>query len=132
MTPGGSVSTFPEMACLASGRRLGWDKVTPVWFNCPVSMTARRSNAAPILALLALILLPLAAYVGAYCCLLQPSGYVRLEEEHVNPPHLYAHYRLGGETAKQFFGPVHWIDRGLRPDRWTVEFRTLGNRSFPP
>jgi hypothetical protein len=64
-------------------------------------------------ALAALALLPV-VYVAAYLALVEPMELLWSRGR-------FATYRYGGETAKQFFAPIHHVDRYLRPALWEGE-----------
>jgi hypothetical protein len=56
-------------------------------------------------------------YVGAYLALVQ-----RTEPDFGGTGELrFAYYRVGGETAKHVFAPLHAIDQRLRKRHWGLE-----------
>jgi hypothetical protein len=80
-------------------------------------MNDRRSNAAPI-AVAVLLALPL-SYVGSYLALVQRVNMGPLFAS-VDPFPVPATYRLGGESAKQFYAPANWADRRVRRAYWML------------
>ncbi len=59
------------------------------------------------------------SYVGAYLLLSKPdAGYFCGLGCVGNPYTRTAEFRLGGETAKQLFAPLTWVDHELRPVYW--------------
>jgi hypothetical protein len=92
-------------------------------------MTSRPSTAAPILAVLAIVLVMLGAYVVVYLSLLvieYPNRYVVNEATGqmvmFGSRRTTANYWLGGDTAKMLFRPLETIDRRLRPGTWDPLF----------
>ena len=69
-----------------------------------------------MIGLAVLAALPL-LYVGSYLALVQ-----RTEREVGFSGELrFAYYRVGGETAKRIFSPLHAIDKRLRKRHWGLE-----------
>ena len=68
------------------------------------------------LTLAAIALLPL-LYVGAYLALVQ-----RTEERlGYTGRFRFPYYRVGGETAKRIFAPLHEVDQRVRKRYWGLE-----------
>jgi hypothetical protein len=78
-------------------------------------MNPRRSTAAPILAVLAIVLLPLAAYVGGYFVVVEG----KLVGDSPNARIACPAYSVGGDYAALFFDPIYNVDRQwIRPGYW--------------
>ena len=86
-------------------------------------MTRRqRSLAAPIAVIALLLLLP-AAYMGAYYALVEEPT---IEVTIIDTTRLYRsgppHYHDGGEAAEAFFYPAYYFDsRVVRRNAWTED-----------
>jgi hypothetical protein len=83
-------------------------------------MTSRPSPAAPILAVLAIVLVTLGAYVGGYVALVERGSVdwdsVGSHRTLIQSPK----YRFGGAFSKTLFAPAHALDMILRPKYWEV------------
>jgi hypothetical protein len=71
-------------------------------------------------ALVVVLLVPLAIYLGAYAWLVEPTfladsaslSWVQFTRHPRYP-------RLGGSPVwEEFFGPANWVDRRIRPEAW--------------
>jgi hypothetical protein len=83
-------------------------------------MTSRPSTAAPILAVLAVVLVTLTGYVGCYLGMLGPDSSLSMSiGVHIDR---YPAYRFGGESAEWLFSPANYVDQMVRPKYWH-EFR---------
>jgi hypothetical protein len=71
-------------------------------------MEERRSNAVPILAAIVMLLLPV-LYVGSYLALVTPDH---------RDPFAYP-YRVQNRLV-EFYWPLEWIDRRVRPATWQL------------
>jgi hypothetical protein len=60
----------------------------------------------------AMIVVLLLLYVGSYFAMVERMDW---------DPFVVVDYRFGGESAEWFFGPIHQIDRRLRPEWWANE-----------
>jgi hypothetical protein len=81
-------------------------------------MPARKPNWTPGIGFAVLTVL-IGGYVGAYYAMVHATGYGEI----------WAYYSIGGwwpeETfgitltrCQQFFSPIHWLDRHIRPHIW--------------
>jgi len=73
-----------------------------------------------VLAVLAAMSLP-TLYVGGYLSLVAEPDWSRGVSFVLigsNGPVKQPEYRFGGDTAEQFFGPIHALDRKLRYRKW--------------
>jgi hypothetical protein len=70
-------------------------------------------------AVILLLLLFLAAYVGSYLALADPLPYIVFQE--YRPSGQTSHYRVGGKYAERFFWPLEQLDRKLRPRKWNPD-----------
>jgi hypothetical protein len=81
-------------------------------------MTPRPSTAAPILAVLAIVLAMMAVYVVAYFVLVRRSE-KPFDFVIVNRKPMYApEYRIGGQLSSIVFMPAYHMDATLRPNYW--------------
>jgi len=80
-------------------------------------MTSRPSTAAPILAVLAVVL-PFALYVGSYLALVTPGGTPFVIAPKGPPVTAWANYRAYPDVSAVVFWPLEQIDRRIRPDAW--------------
>jgi len=102
-------------------------------------MTDRKKPGVAIWATVGLItvLAALSAYASAYALMVRPFLAHIHGESSIPGPHLYLRspdysreLRFIGqvsteENRQQFFAPIHWIDRKLRPDTWYFEMQFL-------
>ena len=79
-------------------------------------MTARPSTAAPILAALAVVVVPLGAYIGAYFSLAKLSSWTHPKTGEVT---LLRYYVQPWQT--KFFWPAGRVEEALRRTNVTVE-----------
>jgi|HubBroStandDraft_4_1064222.scaffolds.fasta_scaffold130713_2 hypothetical protein len=60
-----------------------------------------------------------ALYVSAYLLLSTPDTFRFCSLGYAGTPYSrVAEFRVGGETAKQLFAPLTWIDQAIRPNYW--------------
>jgi hypothetical protein len=81
------------------------------------------------------VLLPLAAYVGAYYGTVLVLLHIEKDMDGTNyrqtcEPHYASDPRWDG-ALKAFFAPVHWIDRKTMPDRWNPSWGEPANEAGP-
>jgi hypothetical protein len=91
-------------------------------------VTSHPSTAAPILAVLAVVLVTLGAYVGGYLSLVRKTNEAGDWTFANDSPYDWTCaplYRIGGRLARAFFGPAHSVDLQLRPEYWTVQLPPL-------
>ncbi|MFC1707923.1 hypothetical protein ACFL59_14090 [Planctomycetota bacterium] len=74
-------------------------------------MTEKRQSSGSPLSIVAVALLAILLYCGAYVANLQ--GWLSFDG---GPRH--ATYRIGGAFADSFFWPANQLDRLVRPDEW--------------
>ena len=72
----------------------------------------------PLVVAIVLLMLP-AVYVGSYCALVVPRGYVIVEQVGPNGVHVpREHYRDGTSRIQTLFWPVEQLDRRIRHVAW--------------
>jgi hypothetical protein len=58
-------------------------------------------------------------YVGSYYALVDSLA---ICVSGIGPWQIPPTYRVGGDTAKSLFAPIHEFDRKIRPDHWQFDF----------
>jgi hypothetical protein len=90
-------------------------------------MTSRPSTAAPILAVLAIVLVTLGTYVGGYLALLKVRVVYTIDSGIEYERH-FLNYRIDGKFITRLFYPINQVDRRLRPEHWrNIERRIVAS-----
>ena len=95
-------------------------------------MKGHRTSKPTFFVLIAVILVLILNYIGAYLMLVQPMppGIKTFGRPY---PRLARYRHVHSQEALDFFGPVNWIDRRIRRDMWTTpEWSDKGTSTVNP
>ena len=88
------------------------------------------------LAIAAALFVPALLYIVSYFCVVQVQQRPRLRIVTVSGQTqfriaLAPTYRFGGATASSIYGPLHTLDRKLRPNTWSVPLPSMQQTGQP-